>query len=248
MIREFGRVLAALACIAGLPVHLCLCVLIKTCDPGPALYRCWRLGKDRVPFGLLKYRTMKVNAPPLITAGLRMIVTQADPRVTRLGRWLRWGLDELPQMWNIVRGEMAWVGPRPDEAWMLPHYGRLIELRLSLIPGITGFAQVLHSRSLSTAESFAIDLWYLSHRSFWLDTWVVLVTPLFMMGNRAIGHARLRQLRNSPEFELLRQRCDAELSSGAFTAPSLAHAAAIAGAPKIESGGLGRDSPLRSHP
>lgn len=222
MTAALGRALAGVVCILGMPVHLCLCTLIKMCDPGPALHRGRRLGKNGVIFELLKYRTMKVNALPVVTAGFKMVVVPADPRVTRLGRWLRCGIDELPQLYNIVRGEMSWVGPRPDEAWMLPHYGPFSKQRLSLAPGITGLAQVLNSRELSTAEGYSLDLWYTAHCSFWLDAWIVLVTPLFMAGWCTIGCSRLRRLRSSQNLEGLRRRCEAELAGGA------AHSAAAA--------------------
>jgi lipopolysaccharide/colanic/teichoic acid biosynthesis glycosyltransferase len=161
---------------------------------------------------MLKYRTMKVNAPSIVTNDFKMIVTETDWRITLIGRWLRCGIDELPQLWNIVRGEMQWVGPRPDEAWMLPRYGPACKLRLSVSPGITGLAQVLDSRHLSTAESFAIDRWYIAHRGFWLDAWIVLATPVFIAGWRTLGRRRLEKLRCSLEFKELRQRFEAELA------------------------------------
>jgi len=154
---------------------------------------------------------MKVNSPQVITDGFKTVVTPSDPRITQLGKWLRCGLDEVPQLWCIVRGEMEWVGPRPDEDWMLPNYGPVSIRRLSGFPGITGLAQVLNSRNLSTAEGYAIDLWYLAHRSLSLDSWIVLVTPLFMTGWRSIGVDRLRRLRAIPEFEEFRKLCEAEL-------------------------------------
>jgi hypothetical protein len=180
---------------------------------------------------------MKMNAFPVLAAGFKVVVTDADPRVTFLGRWLRCGIDELPQLWNIVRGEMKWIGPRPDEAWALPHYGPVCKRRLSVFPGITGLAQVLDSRHLSTAEGFAIDLWYIAHRSFWLDAWIVLVTPLFMAGWRTLGRGRLKRLRCSPEFERHRQCCDSELS-----AASLVLEDATAAVAKMEPSRLGAES------
>ena len=211
----FGRSIAGLICLFGLPLHIFLSVLIKSCDPGPVLYRCSRLGRGGVPFTLLKYRTMKVNARSIVTNGFKTVVTAGDPRVTKLGHWLRSGIDELPQLWNIIRGEMAWVGPRPDEAWMLPNYGPESKRRLSIVPGITGLAQVLNSRDLPIAESYAIDLWYLDHRGLLIDSWIVFVTPLFMAGWKKVGCGRLNKLRTSPIFERLRYACDTELSSAA---------------------------------
>lgn len=142
-----------------------------------------------------------------------MIVQDADVRVTPMGRWLRTGVDELPQLLNIVKGEMAWIGPRPDPDWMLPHYGPICRRRLSALPGITGLAQVLGSRHLPAAEGFALDLWYLAHRTIWLDTWIVLATPFFIAGWRSFGRSRLRHIRQLEEFNELCRICDQEIIS-----------------------------------
>lgn len=206
-----GRMAAWLLCVAGFPLHLALCVLVTTCDRGPALYRCFRLGRHGERFVLFKYRSMKVNASHILSRGLKMIVRDTDKRLTPLGRWLRCGIDELPQLWNIARGEMAWVGPRPDPDWMLPHYGSTIRKRLSALPGLTGFAQVLNSRSLPTAEGYALDIWYLSHRTIWLYAWIILATPLYIAGWRSFGRKFLCRLRRLPEFQDLRRRCQEDL-------------------------------------
>ncbi len=213
MIAKLGRAIAVLICLVGMPIHLCIWALIRMHDSGPALYRSRRLGKGGVGFEMLKYRTMKADARPVVKEGFKTIVVEADPRVTGPGRWLRCGIDELPQLWNIVRGEMAWIGPRPDEEWMLHNYGVQCTQRLVPLPGITGYAQVLYSRNVSTAEGYAIDLWYRAHGSIWLDAWIVIATPMFMAGWRAVGADRLRKLRLLPEFKQLRQRCDAELAA-----------------------------------
>jgi hypothetical protein len=102
---------------------------------------------------------------------------------------------------------------------MLLHYGPMCKQRLSVLPGITGLAQVLDSRNLTTAEGFAIDLWYIAHRSFLLDAWIVLVTPLFMAGWRTLGCGRLKRLRCSSEFKWFRQCCDSELFAAEITSP-----------------------------
>lgn len=154
-----------------------------------------------------------MNAPSIVTKGFKTVVTESDPRVTPVGRRLRSGIDELPQLWNIVRGEMAWIGPRPDEAWMMPNYGPESKRRVSVVPGITGLAQILNSRDLPTAESYAIDIWYLDHRGLLLDMWIVFVTPLYMAGWKTVGSGRLNNLRTSLEFERLRRSCEAELSA-----------------------------------
>jgi lipopolysaccharide/colanic/teichoic acid biosynthesis glycosyltransferase len=207
-----GKSTALSISMIAFPLHLLLSAFIKTCDNGPALYRSPRLGKNGAPFQLLKYRSMKVNAPALMSSGLKMIVEREDSRVTTVGRWLRCGIDELPQLWNVVKGEMSWIGPRPDPDWMLPHYGPVCRKRLAVVPGITGYAQLLDSRFLSTAEGFAIDIWYLLHRTIWLDVWIVLATPAFIAGWRSLGRDRLARLRATPRFVELCRICEAELA------------------------------------
>ena len=209
-----GRLVAVLFCFLGLPIHFLICISIRLLDKGPALYRDKRVGQFERPFSMLKYRSMKVNCAPLVRAGSKMIVEVNDPRVTPLGRLLRCGVDELPQLVNIVRGEMAWVGPRPVPVSVLSKYGPIIRERFTLQPGITGLAQVLHSRTCSSARALTIDIWYLRHRNLWLDLWVIAVTPLFICGWKSVGRNRLRRLLQIPEFRNLEQRCQEELGPG----------------------------------
>jgi undecaprenyl phosphate N,N'-diacetylbacillosamine 1-phosphate transferase len=206
-----GRFAALVVCVFGFPLHLVISALISVCDGGSALYPCTRLGQNGKTFTLFKYRSMKVDASHVLSRGLKMIVQVPDSRVTPLGRFLRCGLDELPQLWNVARGEMAWIGPRPDPDWILPHYGEACRRRLCAVPGITGFAQILNSRHLSAAEGYALDMWYLAHHTVALDIWIALVTPLFMAGWRYPGRKRLHSLRTLPEFRDLRRRCEKDL-------------------------------------
>ena len=207
-----GRAVASLICIAGFPLHLTICAVIKLNDGGAALHRCYRTGWSGIPFELLKYRSMKPDAEHLLTLDLKMIVHEGDERLTMIGPWLRCGIDELPQLWNIAKGEMAWIGPRPDPDWMEPHYGPTCRERLNVRPGITGFAQILNSRYLSSAEGFALDVWYLSHRTIWLDLSIIAMTPLFMAGWLSVCQRRLRSLRQNPEFKDLCRKCEQECS------------------------------------
>jgi lipopolysaccharide/colanic/teichoic acid biosynthesis glycosyltransferase len=160
---------------------------------------------------MLKYRSMKVNCKPLVRAGCKIIVEANDSRVTPLGRLLRCGIDELPQFANIARGDMAWIGPRPVPISMLAKYGSIIRERFKICPGITGLAQVMDSRSCSSARVFAMDIWYVTHRSLWLDLWIVAVTPAFICGWRSVGHNRLNRLLQLPEFREIERRCGDEL-------------------------------------
>lgn len=205
-----GRMIALLICVIAFPLHLLICAVIRLTDGGPAMYCCIRVGKSGRLFKLFKYRSMKVNAAHFLSPALKMVVYSEDPRVTLLGRWLRCGIDELPQLWNIAKGEMAWIGPRPDPDWILAHYGPISRERLQTLPGITGFAQLLNSRYLSTSEGYALDVWYIAHRTLWLDLWIILATPLFIAGWRSLGKYRLERLRNNLEFGSLYRKCDEE--------------------------------------
>jgi lipopolysaccharide/colanic/teichoic acid biosynthesis glycosyltransferase len=220
-----GRFVALVACCAGFPFHLLACISIKLADGGAAIYRDKRVGRLERPFLMLKYRSMKVDCKPLVRAGSKFIVEANDPRVTPLGRVLRCGIDELPQLANIVRGEMGWVGPRPLPVSVLSKYGPVIRERFQLLPGITGLAQVLHSRSCSSARALAIDIWYLGHRTPWLDLWVIAATPLFICGWKSVGKRRLDRLLQMPEFCEVEGRCQEELGPGVgLLAPALASA------------------------
>ncbi len=201
-----GRLLALVAAIAFAPFHLVIAALIYLEDGGPVFYRAVRLGKGGRPFTMYKYRSMRVGALPVV-AGFKTVVQANDDRVTVMGRILRCGLDEAPQLLNVIRGEMAWTGPRPDETWMLPCYGLTIRERLSALPGITGLAQVCDSRRLRTEQSYALDVWAVRHSSMALATRIVVLTPLFLAGWR-----KPRPWLANPEVLELQRACQRELA------------------------------------
>src|SRR5436309_3913866 len=173
-----GRLFALVAAIFFAPFHLAIAALIFFLDGGPVFYRPKRLGKDGRSFTMFKYRSMRVGAAPIIKDGFKTIVTPNDDRVTPIGRVLRCGLDEAPQLLNVIRGEMAWIGPRPDELWMLPHYGPEIRQRLRVAPGITGLAQVCGSRQLETPQVYALEIWAARRRTAALTLRILAMTPL----------------------------------------------------------------------
>ncbi len=179
-----GRAAAAAAVAAGWPLHLLISLAVRLGDGGPALYRARRMGRNGRIYDLLKYRSMKVGSRPVVAGDFKVVTVANDSRITPIGRFLRYGLDELPQLFNVLRGEMAWIGPRPDEPWMLPNYGPAVRGRLTVAPGITGLAQICDGRHLTTADSYALDLWYIRHRSLPLDLWIALATPVFIAGMR----------------------------------------------------------------
>ena len=141
MSRLCGRLAAAAAIAVGFPFHLLISLLIRLGDGGPALYRARRLGRSGATYELLKYRSMKVGSKPVVTSDYKVVTVDNDSRITRIGRILRCGLDELPQLYNVLRAEMAWIGPRPDEPWIIDRLGPVARTRLEIDPGITGLSR-----------------------------------------------------------------------------------------------------------
>jgi lipopolysaccharide/colanic/teichoic acid biosynthesis glycosyltransferase len=151
-------------------------IAIKLGDRGPVFYRQKRAGKDGVEFELLKLRTMIVGAE---SHGAGWAVNEDDPRITRVGRVLRrLSVDELPQLWNVLRGDMSLVGPRPTLAYQVEQYTPRQRRRLQVKPGLTGWAQVHGRAALPWDERIELDVWYVEHRSAWLDLRILLRTPL----------------------------------------------------------------------
>jgi lipopolysaccharide/colanic/teichoic acid biosynthesis glycosyltransferase len=149
---------------------------IKLEDGGPILYRQTRVGKDGADFDVLKLRTMVVGAEGL---GAGYAVDQGDRRITRVGRILRrTSIDELPQLWNILRGDMSVIGPRPTLRYQVEQYDEHQRHRLDIRPGLTGWAQVHGRASLPWAERIELDVWYVENRSPRRDLEILLRTPL----------------------------------------------------------------------
>jgi lipopolysaccharide/colanic/teichoic acid biosynthesis glycosyltransferase len=149
---------------------------IKLEDGGPILYRQTRVGKDGVDFEVLKLRTMVVGAEGI---GAGYAVDRGDRRITRIGRVLRrTSLDELPQLWNILRGDRGVIGPRPTLRYQVEQYDEHQRRRLDIRPGLTGWAQVHGRASLPWAERIELDVWYVENRSPRRDFEILLRTPL----------------------------------------------------------------------
>jgi len=157
----------------------------KLDDHGPVLYRQTRVGKDGVDFELLKLRTMVVGAERM---GAGYAVDEGDSRITRIGRLLRrLSLDELPQLWNVIRGDMSVIGPRPTLRYQVERYDARQRRRLEIKPGITGWAQVQGRAALPWAERIELDLWYIEHRSARLDLKILAKTPLALFSGTYKG-------------------------------------------------------------
>jgi lipopolysaccharide/colanic/teichoic acid biosynthesis glycosyltransferase len=162
------------------PIFLVTSLAIWCTDRGPAFYRQSRVGLGGRPFELVKFRSMRVNDLPAVVVGQ---VTEEHPMVTPVGRWIRrFKIDELPQLLNVFRGEMTLIGPRPTVREQVQEYTPFQRRRLDMPPGMTGWAQVNGGVELSWPQRIMLDVWYLDHRSFWLDIrilWRTIAVVLF---------------------------------------------------------------------
>jgi lipopolysaccharide/colanic/teichoic acid biosynthesis glycosyltransferase len=187
-----NRVLDVVGASVGLalasPFLAAAAIAIKLDDRrGPVLYRQQRVGKDGHEFELVKLRTMVVGAE---RQGAGWAVNHGDKRITRVGSVLRRiSLDEVPQLWNVVRGEMSLIGPRPTLAYQVEQYTPHQRRRLDVRPGITGWAQVQGRASLPWEERIELDVWYVDNRSPWLDVKILARTPLALFGGTYKGKA-----------------------------------------------------------
>ncbi|MBA3405609.1 MAG: sugar transferase [Gemmatimonadaceae bacterium] len=193
--------LAGTLLVVTSPVWLAIAIAIKGTTAGPVLFRQQRLGLSGVPFTVLKFRSMHHGAPEsahelFVTAMMATLPTtgstngsihklQDDLRITRVGRWIRrTSLDELPQMINVLRGEMSLIGPRPPLAYEVAKYEPWQQERLAVRPGITGLWQVSGRNRLTYAEMCRIDVRYVRSWSFLMDLRIILRTPWAMFVER----------------------------------------------------------------
>ena len=176
MNRALDVVVAGAGLVLTSPLLAAAAIATKVESRGPVLYRQTRVGKDGVDFELLKLRTMVVGAERI---GAGPAVDQGDARITRVGRVLRrTSLDEVPQLWNVLRGDMSVIGPRPTFRYQVETYDEHQRRRLEVLPGLTGWAQVHGRASLPWARRIELDVWYVEHRSPKLDLEILLRTPL----------------------------------------------------------------------
>jgi len=174
MPRALDLLIAALALAVLSPILLVAAIAIRLTSPGPVLYRQRRVGRDGREFEMLKLRTMVQGSDPV---GVGRIVYRDDPRVTRPGRLLRrTSLDEIPNLVNVLRGEMAIVGPRPTIPAQVDDYTPHQNRRHEVLPGITGWAQVQGRAGIPWEERIELDLWYVDHRSAALDARILART------------------------------------------------------------------------
>jgi lipopolysaccharide/colanic/teichoic acid biosynthesis glycosyltransferase len=204
--RLVDLTLAALGLALASPILLISAIAIRLESRGPAMYRQRRVGRDGTVFELFKLRTMRQGADPI---GVGTAVTADDPRVTRVGRLLRrFSLDELPNLINVLRGEMAIVGPRATLPAQVELYTPRQRRRLELRPGVTGWAQIHGRAGIPWEERIELDVWYVENRSVRLDLRILARTPSALLGG--VGTAAVDPYAGSSPDSPLRQAAEAE--------------------------------------
>ena len=180
------RIVDILLCILILPfvllVTIPIAAAIKIEDGGPVFYRSRRLGKGFAEFDMLKFRSMKVNAPDLRNEDGSTYNSPTDSRVTRVGHFLReTSLDELPQFFNVLLGDMRILGPRPGDVESRDTYEEDEKDKLLIAPGISGYTQAYYRNSISVREKRLYDAWYAHNVSFWLDVKILFQTVVTVL-------------------------------------------------------------------
>jgi lipopolysaccharide/colanic/teichoic acid biosynthesis glycosyltransferase len=198
--RILDLTLASVALAVFSPVILAAAFLIKLTSPGPILFRQTRIGQAEKPFTMLKLRTMHADADDRLHRELNkrellgdattrasdgIYKLQHDPRITKIGRFLRqFSIDELPQLINVLKGDMSLVGPRPSLPWEIELYSMEQRHRHQCLPGITGLWQVSGRNTLSMIEMLRLDVEYVERQSLRLDLWILLRTPYAVLFDR----------------------------------------------------------------
>lgn len=172
--RYIKRIIDIIICIMALPIFMLLFIifgfLIKLEDGGPIFYKAERIGKDCKIYKMYKFRSMKVNAPILLNADGSTYNSKDDPRVTKIGKFIReTSIDEIPQILNVLKGDMSIIGPRASLASVIDTYKADEIDKMKVRPGITGYTQAYYRNGLSNREKRLKDAWYANNVSFWLD-------------------------------------------------------------------------------
>jgi lipopolysaccharide/colanic/teichoic acid biosynthesis glycosyltransferase len=185
MPRVLDLLIATIALVILSPLILAAAIAIKLGSRGPVFYRQRRVGLDDREFEMLKLRTMVQGSDPV---GVGTIVSREDPRVTGAGRFLRrTSLDEVPNLVNVLRGEMAIVGPRPTIPAQVDDYTPRQRRRHEVLPGITGWAQVQGRAGIPWEERIELDVWYVDHRSLGLDLRILLRTVWLVISAQGLA-------------------------------------------------------------
>ena len=185
MSRAFDVLVASVALVVLSPLLLIAAIAIRLGSRGPVLYRQRRVGKDGREFEMRKLRTMVLGSDPV---GVGTVVSREDPRVTATGRLLRrTSLDEIPNLVNVLRGEMAIVGPRPTIPAQVDDYTPRQKRRHEVRPGITGWAQVQGRAGIPWEERIELDVWYVDHRSAALDLRILAKTAWLLLSGHGLA-------------------------------------------------------------
>jgi lipopolysaccharide/colanic/teichoic acid biosynthesis glycosyltransferase len=187
--RALDLAVASSVSVVASPLLAAIAIAIKLETPGPVLFRQERIGRHGRAFEILKFRTL-MDRPVRDPADF--LISAKDERITRVGAFLRrWSLDELPQLWNVIRGEMSIVGPRPTLRYQVEQYDAFQRRRLEVPPGVTGWAQIAGRNALSWPERIELDVWYVDHRSLWLDLRILGATlPTLIRPGSIYGDAQ----------------------------------------------------------
>jgi lipopolysaccharide/colanic/teichoic acid biosynthesis glycosyltransferase len=182
--RAFDIVVAGIALVFFGPVLLAAMVAIRLESPGSPIYRQRRVGLDGEEFDVLKLRTMVTGAEHI---GAGMAIDEGDTRITRVGGFLRrTSLDEIPNLINVLKGDMAIIGPRPTIPVQVAQYTERQRGRLSVKPGLTGWAQVNGRAALPWPDRIELDLWYIEHRSWRLDFQILMRTARMVLSGHGL--------------------------------------------------------------
>jgi len=184
--RVLDLAIAIPATLITAPVVAVLCLLIRLESPGDPVFRQTRAGLRGEPFEIFKLRTM-VSGAEFVGAGLAVL--EGDDRITRMGAFLRrYSLDELPNLWNVLRGDMSIIGPRPTLVGQVEQYTDRQRRRLDVLPGITGWAQVNGRATLPWDQRIELDIWYVEHRTLRLDLKILQLTVRMVLGGHGLYH------------------------------------------------------------
>jgi lipopolysaccharide/colanic/teichoic acid biosynthesis glycosyltransferase len=184
MRRAVDVAVSATALAFAAPLIALAAIAIRLESRGPAIYRQRRVGQGGAEFDVLKLRTMVAGAEHM---GAGLAVDAGDARITRVGAFLRrTSLDELPNLWNVLRGDMSLIGPRPTVPSQVAQYTERQRGRLAVRPGLTGWAQVNGRASLPWSERIELDLWYIEHRSLALDARILARTARVLLGGAGV--------------------------------------------------------------
>ena len=170
-----------------------IALAIKLTSRGPVFYRTARIGYRGRIFELIKFRSMRDNCAKVIS-DFKTVVEKRDLRLTPVGSFLRIGFDELPQLINVLKGDICLIGPRPSEPSIMKYVNEVLSFKLEILPGMTGLAVICNGRSLSAYYNFVLDIWYVQHHSLWLDFIIAILTPFYMLGFRDIGKGLRRRI------------------------------------------------------